>query len=395
MQIISKMKGWHKMDYEYKPTLTLTPDAAEEAPKAPELMISAAEKKVEAPVFSMDNLSPAEKQAVEDFSKKINIEDANTVLQYGAGAQKNISDFSGAALNNVRTKDMGEVGDMLSGLVIELKTLDFDPEEKKGLKGLFRKAGAQMDELKAQYDKAEVNVNKITKELEQHQVVLLKDVAMLDKMYELNQAYFKELSMYILAGKKRLEECRATKLKELLAKAEQTGTPEDAMAANDYASLCDRFEKKIHDLELTRMISIQMSPQIRMIQNNDTLMVEKIQTSIVNTIPLWKSQMVLALSMNHSQQAMKAQREVTDLTNELLKKNSELLKTGSIDVARESERGIVELETLKQTNENLISTLEEVRQIQIDGAAKRRAAEVELTKIEGDLRAKLLELSKK
>ena len=383
------------MDYEYKPTLTLTPDAAEEAPKAPELMISAAEKKVEAPVFSMDNLSPAEKQAVEDFSKKINIEDANTVLQYGAGAQKNISDFSGAALNNVRTKDMGEVGDMLSGLVIELKTLDFDPEEKKGLKGLFRKAGAQMDELKAQYDKAEVNVNKITKELEQHQVVLLKDVAMLDKMYELNQAYFKELSMYILAGKKRLEECRATKLKELLAKAEQTGTPEDAMAANDYASLCDRFEKKIHDLELTRMISIQMSPQIRMIQNNDTLMVEKIQTSIVNTIPLWKSQMVLALSMNHSQQAMKAQREVTDLTNELLKKNSELLKTGSIDVARESERGIVELETLKQTNENLISTLEEVRQIQIDGAAKRRAAEVELTKIEGDLRAKLLELSKK
>ncbi len=383
------------MDYEYKPTLTLTPDAAEEAPKPPELLINAAEKKVEAPVFSMDNLTPAEKQAVEEFSRKINIEDANTVLQYGAGAQKNISDFSGAALNTVRTKDMGEVGDMLSGLVIELKTLDFDPEEKKGLKGLFRKAGAQVDELKAQYDKAEVNVTKITKELEQHQVVLLKDVAMLDKMYELNQAYFKELSMYILAGKKRLEECRATKLKELLTKAEQTGTPEDAMAANDYASLCDRFEKKIHDLELTRMISIQMSPQIRMIQNNDTLMVEKIQTSIVNTIPLWKSQMVLALSMNHSQQAMKAQREVTDLTNELLKKNSELLKTGSIDVARESERGIVELETLKQTNENLISTLEEVRQIQIDGAAKRRAAETELAKIEGDLRAKLLELSKK
>ena len=381
------------MDYEYKPTLTLSPTAAESAPKAAEL-IGSAEKKVEAPVFSMDNLTPAEKQAVEEFSKKIDIEDANTVLQYGAGAQKNISDFSGAALDTVRTKDMGEVGDMLSGLVIELKTLDFEPEEKKGLKGLFRRAGAEIDELKAQYDKAEVNVTRITKELEQHQITLLKDVAMLDKMYELNQAYFKELSMYILAGKMRLEECRATKLRELLAKAEQTGTPEDAMAANDYAALCDRFEKKLHDLELTRMISIQMSPQIRMIQNNDTLMVEKIQTSIVNTIPLWKSQMVLALSMSHSQQAMKAQREVTDLTNELLKKNSELLKTGSVDVARESERGIVELETLRQTNETLISTLEEVRQIQIEGASKRRAAEAELAKIEGDLRTKLLELSK-
>lgn len=379
------------MDFEYKPTLTLDPAA--EAPKPAEL-ISSAEKKVEAPVFSMESLSEAERKAVEDFAKKINIEDTNTVLQYGAGAQKNISEFSGAALNTVRTKDMGEVGDMLTGLVVQLKTINFDPEEKKGLKGLFRKASTQIEEMKAQYDKAEVSVNKITEQLEQHQVVLLKDVAMLDKMYELNQAYFKELSMYIIAGKQKLNECREGRLKELLAKAEASGLPEDAQAANDYASMCNRFEKKIHDLELTRMISIQMSPQIRMIQNNDTLMVEKIQTSIVNTIPLWKSQMVLALGMSHSEQAMKAQREVTDLTNELLKKNSEMLKTGSIDIAKESERGIVELETLKQTNENLISTLEEVRQIQVDGAARRREAEVELTRIEGELRQKLLDLSK-
>ena len=382
------------MDFDYKPTLTLEPAQEAEAPKPAEL-ISSAEKKVEAPVFSMENLSETERKAVEDFAKKINIEDTNTVLQYGAGAQKNISEFSGAALNTVRTKDMGEVGDMLTGLVVQLKTINFDQDEKKGLKGLFRKASTQIEEMKAQYDKAEVSVNKITEQLEQHQVVLLKDVAMLDKMYELNQAYFKELSMYILAGKKRLEECRSTKLQELLQKAEASGLPEDAQAANDYASMCNRFEKKIHDLELTRMISIQMSPQIRMIQNNDTLMVEKIQTSIVNTIPLWKSQMVLALGMSHSQQAMKAQREVTDLTNELLKKNSEMLKTGSVEIARESERGIVEMETLKATNQNLISTLEEVRQIQVDGAAKRREAEAELVRIEDELRKKLLELSRR
>ena len=380
------------MDFDYTPTLTLEP-AEETAPKPAEL-ISSAEKKVEAPVFSMENLTEAERKAVEEFSKKINIEDANTVLQYGAGAQKNISDFSGAALSTVRTKDMGEVGGMLTNLVVQLRTINFDPEEKKGIKGLFKKASTQVEELKAQYDKAEVSVGRSAEQLEQHQVVLLKDVAMLDKMYALNQAYFKELSMYILAGKKKLQECREGKLKELLAKAEATGLPEDAQAANDYANMCNRFEKKIHDLELTRMISIQMSPQIRMIQNNDTLMVEKIQTSIVNTIPLWKSQMVLALGMTHSQQAMKAQREVTDMTNELLKKNSEMLKTGSIDIARESERGIVELETLRQTNENLITTLEEVRQIQVDGAARRREAEVELTRIEGELRAKLLEMSK-
>ena len=383
------------MDYEYKPTLTLNPElAAQEAPKPAEL-ITSAEKKVEAPAFTFENLTEAERKSVEDFSKTINIEDANTVLQYGSGAQKNISEFSGAALNTVRTKDMGEVGNMLSGLVVELKSMNFDQEDKKGIKGLFRKTATQIDAMKAQYDKAEVNVNKITEELEKHQVVLLKDVAMLDKMYELNQAYFKELSMYILAGKKRLEECRATKLQELLQKAEASGLPEDAQAANDYASMCTRFEKKIHDLELTRMISIQMSPQIRMIQNNDTLMVEKIQTSIVNTIPLWKSQMVLALGMSHSQQAMKAQREVTDLTNDLLKKNSEMLKTGSVEIAKESERGIVEIETLKATNENLISTLEEVRQIQVDGAARRREAEAELVRIEDELRKKLLEMSRK
>ena len=382
------------MDFEYKPTLTLTPDAVQAAPK-PEEMITSAERKVEAPAFTLENLTEAERKSVEDFSKTINIEDANTVLQYGSGAQKNISEFSGAALNTVRTKDMGEVGNMLSGLVVELKTMSFDQEDKKGIKGLFRKTATQIDALKAQYDKAEVNVNKITEELEKHQVVLLKDVAMLDKMYELNQAYFKELSMYILAGKKRLEECRATKLQELLQKAEASGLPEDAQAANDYASMCTRFEKKIHDLELTRMISIQMSPQIRMIQNNDTLMVEKIQTSIVNTIPLWKSQMVLALGMSHSQQAMKAQREVTDLTNDLLRKNSEMLKTGSVEIAKESERGIVEIETLKATNENLISTLEEVRKIQVDGAARRREAEAELVRIEDELRKKLLEMSRK
>ncbi len=384
------------MDYEYKPTLTLTPEmSSAEAPKPAELIISA-EKKVEAPAFTLENLTEAERKAVEDFAKTINIEDATTVLQYGAGAQKNISEFSGAALNTVRAKDMGEVGEMLSTLVVELRSMSFGAEDKKGgIKGLFRKASTQVEELKAQYNKAEVNVTKIIEELEKHQVVLLKDVAMLDKMYELNQAYFKELSMYILAGKKRLEECRATKLQELLQKAEASGLPEDAQAANDYAGMCTRFEKKIHDLELTRMISIQMSPQIRMIQNNDTLMVEKIQTSIVNTIPLWKSQMVLALGMSHSQQAMKAQREVTDLTNDLLKKNSEMLKTGSVEIAKESERGIVEIETLKATNENLISTLEEVRQIQVDGAARRREAEAELVRIEDELRKKLLEMSRK
>jgi uncharacterized protein YaaN involved in tellurite resistance len=384
------------MDYEYKPALTLEPEAektlAKEAPAAPELVFSAAEKKVEAPVFTMDNLSEAERKAVMDFSEKIDITDVNQILQYGSGAQKNISDFSGAALSNVRTKDMGEVGGMLTGLVTELKGFSIDSDDRKGIRGFFKRTARQISELKTQYNKAEVNVNRISEELSKHQVVLLKDVAMLDKMYELNQAYFKELSMYILAGKQKLQKARSTELVALQEKAKASGLPEDAQAANDYANMCSRFEKKIHDLELTRMISIQMSPQIRMIQNNDTLMIEKIQTSIVNTIPLWKSQMVLALGMAHSQQAMEAQREVTNVTNELLKKNSELLKMGSIEVAKESERGVVELETLKLANENLINTLEEVRMIQTEGAAKRRAAEVELKRIEEELRQKLIEV---
>lgn len=378
------------MDVEYKPTLTLEPSADESA--GADAIISSAENKMEAPVFSVDNLSEEERQAVESFAEKIDITDANQVLQYGSGAQKNISDFSGAALGNVRTKDIGEVGDMLSSLVVQLKDFDFDTEEKKGLIGIFRKAGSRISELKAQYDKAEENVTNISGELEKQQIILLKDVAMLDKMYELNQAYFKELSMYILAGKKALQSARDVRLKELLEKAQKSGLPEDAQAANDFSNMCTRFEKKLHDLELTRTISMQMSPQIRMIQNNDTLMVEKIQTSIVNTIPLWKSQMVLALGMAHSQQAMEAQRAVSEVTNDLLMRNSQLLKTGSVEVAKESERGIVELETLKATNETLISTLEEVRQIQVEGSEKRRLAEAELARIEVELKNKLLEM---
>ncbi|MBQ1729023.1 MAG: toxic anion resistance protein, partial [Oscillospiraceae bacterium] len=293
-----------------------------------------------------------------------------------------------------RTKDMGEVGGMLSNLVVELKGFNYGEEEKKGFLGLFKKAENKIATLKAQYDKAEVNVDKICDALEQHQVTLLKDVSTLDKMYGLNQQYFKELTMYILAGKKKLKECEEVVLPQLQEKARQSGLPEDAQAVNDYQNMISRFDKKIHDLELTRMISIQMSPQIRLIQNNDTLMVEKIQTSLVNTIPLWKSQMVLALGMHHSQQAMEAQREVTNVTNELLRKNAEALKTGSIEVAKESERGIVDLETLKHTNQTLIDTLEEVRSIQADGAAKRRAAEVELGRIETELREKLVQINK-
>ena len=379
------------MDFEYAPKLTLTPEADEKSEAA-----AAAAPQIESPADTVDAmmevLTDAEKQAIKDFAEKIDITDANIVLQYGAGAQKNISDFSAAALGNVRTKDMGEVGDMLGDLVVELKGLKIDPEEKKGFLGLFKKAGNQIASLKAQYDKAEVNVNRISEELEKHQIVLLKDVAMLDKMYELNQAYFKELSMYILAGKEKLATERATTLIELKEKAEKSGLPEDAQAYNDFVNMCNRFEKKLHDLELTRMISIQMSPQIRLIQNNDSLMVEKIQTSLANTIPLWKSQMVLALGMAHSKQAMEAQREVTDVTNELLRKNSEMLKTGSIDIAIEAERGIVELDTLKQTNQNLIETLEEVRRIQAEGSQKRREAEVELGRIEAELKNKLLEM---
>ena len=313
-------------------------------------------------------------------------------MNYGSNAQKNISEFSEAALNSVRTKDLGEVGGMLGDLVVELQGLNFDPEEKKGFLGLFKKATQNIASLKAQYDKAEVNVDKIVESLEKHEVVLMKDISMMDKMYERNLEYMKELTMYIIAGKLKIEQLRNEELPKYQQKAQESGLPEDAQAANDFANMIGRFEKKIHDLELTRTISIQMSPQIRMIQNNDSLMAEKIRSSIVNTIPLWKSQMVLALSLYHSDQAMKAQREVTDVTNQLLTKNAQALHQGSVAIAKETERGIVDIETLKKTNQELISTLDEVRQIQDDGRAKRMQAEEELGRIEGELKQKLLDM---
>ena len=316
------------------------------------------------------------------------------VLQYGAAAQKNIANFSESTLNAVRTKDMGELGDMVSDLVAQLKGFSAEEEEKKGFLGMFKKASNNLQNMKIKYDKAETNVDKIAEQLEQHQVVLMKDVALLDQMYEKNLEYFKQLSMYILAGEKKLADERATTLQELYAKAQASGLPEDAQAANDYAALCDRFEKKLYDLKLTRQISIQMGPQIRMIQNNDTLMTEKIQTSLVNTIPLWKSQMVLALGISHSKQAMEAQRAVSDMTNELLKKNADMLKVATVETAKESERGIVDIETLQHTNQSLISTLDEVMAIQTEGRQKRQEAEVELQRIEGELRQKLLEVRK-
>ncbi|MDU6307699.1 MAG: toxic anion resistance protein [Clostridium sp.] len=337
-------------------------------------------------------LTSEEQKLVSAFAQKIDLTDTNQVLQFGAGAQKKIADFSGSALANVRTKDMGEVGGMLTDLVTELKGLDIKPEEKKGLFGFLKKTNNQISALKTKYDKVEVNVDKITTTLENHQIQLMKDIAMLDKMYEQNLNYFKEVSMYILAGKERLESAKQNELRLAREKAQLTGLPEDAQAANDLANQCNRFEKKLHDLELTRMISIQMGPQVRLIQNNDSLMAEKIQSSLVNTIPLWKSQMVLALGLAHSQQALEAQRSVTDMTNQMLRKNAEMLKMGTIETAKESERGIVDIETLQQTNQALISTLEEVRRIQSEGAQKRRAAEVELGRIEGELKQKLLEL---
>lgn len=337
-------------------------------------------------------LTPEEQKLVSAFAQKIDLTDTNQVLQFGAGAQKKIADFSGSALANVRTKDMGEVGGMLTDLVTELKGLEIKPEEKKGRFGFLKKTNNQISALKTKYDKVEVNVDKITTTLENHQIQLMKDIAMLDKMYEQNLNYFKEVSMYILAGKERLESAKQNELRLAREKAQLTGLPEDAQAANDLANQCNRFEKKLHDLELTRMISIQMGPQVRLIQNNDSLMAEKIQSSLVNTIPLWKSQMVLALGLAHSQQALEAQRSVTDMTNQMLRKNAEMLKMGTIETAKESERGIVDIETLQQTNQALISTLEEVRRIQSEGAQKRRAAEVELGRIEGELKQKLLEL---
>ena len=375
----------------YIPTLTLEPTAeavAEAAAPAEE------EVKKDIPIErpELEKLSPAEQAAVKAFAEKIDVLNTEQVMNYGSNAQKNISEFSEAALNSVRTKDLGEVGGMLGDLVVELQGLNFDPEEKKGFLGLFKKATQNIASLKAQYDKAEVNVDKIVESLEKHEVVLMKDISKMDKMYERNLEYMKELTMNIIAGKLKIEQLRNEELPKYQQKAQESGLPEDAQAANDFANMIGRFEKKIHDLELTRTISIQMSPQIRMIQNNDSLMAEKIRSSVVNTIPLWKSQMVLALSLYHSDQAMKAQREVTDVTNQLLAKNAQALHQGSVAIAKETERGIVDIETLKKTNQELISTLDEVRQIQDDGRAKRMQAEEELGRIEGELKQKLLEL---
>ena len=389
------------------PELTLTPDAAAAAaPEAPSLTLeptisaddaaaaqAAAQAERDANAIKLDesHLSEAERKVVNDFSEKIDITDSTVVLQYGAAAQKNIASFSENALASVRTKDLGQVGDALSSLVVELKDFGTE-EEKKGFLGLFKKAGNKLETLKAQYSKAEVNVDKIVGILEGHQVTLMKDIAMLDQMYELNTKYYKELTMYILAGKKALAKARTETLEDLRKKAAETGAQEDAQAYNDYANLCNRFEKKIHDLELTRMVSIQMGPQTRLLQNNDTLMLEKIQSSLVNTIPLWKSQMVLALGLEHSRQATAAQNAVTNMTNDLLKKNADMLKMGTIETAREAERSIVDIETLQHTNQQLISTLDEVMAIQKDGAQKRKEAELELGRIEGELKQKLLEL---
>ena len=380
------------------PELTLEPTAAAEAvptltlePEAPEAPVVEEEKKIEPVELDEKLLTEEERVAVEEFSKKIDVRDTNMILQYGAAAQKSVSSFSESALEKVRSKDLGEIGQDLSALVVELKGFGAG-EEKKGLFGLFKKAGNRLETMKAQYSKVEANVDKIVQQLEQHQITLLKDVAMFDQMYELNLKYYKELTMYILAGKKRLEEVRATELEELRKKAEETGLAEDAQAYNDMVNLCNRFEKKLHDLELTRMVSVQMGPQTRLLQNNDTLMIEKIQSSLVNTIPLWKSQMVLALGLEHSRQATAAQTAVTEMTNELLKKNADTLKMGTIATAKEAERSIVSIETLQHTNQQLISTLDEVLTIQKEGAEKRRAAEVELGRIEGELKAKLMEL---
>ncbi|MDY5008169.1 toxic anion resistance protein [Candidatus Allofournierella merdipullorum] len=365
------------------PTLTLDPAAAAAAAEE--------EKKVEPVMIEETRLSPEEQKMVDDFAEKIDVTNSQMVLQYGAATQKKIGDFSETALDKVRTKDLGETGEMIANLVTELKGFDAQ-EESKGIFGFFKKAGSGIEAMKAKYAKAEVNVEKIEAVLEGHQVQLLKDVAMLDKMYQMNMLYFKELTMYILAGKKKLKQVREGELQAAMDKAKASGLPEDAQAARDLADMCDRFEKKLYDLELTRNVSIQMGPQIRLIQNNDTMMAEKIQTSIVNTIPLWKSQMVLALGLAHSQQAIEAQRAVSDMTNELLKKNAAALKQGTIDAAKESERGIVDIETLQATNKSLIETLDELNKIQTEGRAKRAAAEVELGRIEGELKQKLMEL---
>ena len=366
------------------PTLTLdpTPEAAEE--KKPEPAPAAQQPEVQ--------LTPEEQAMVDSFAEKIDITNSQQVLQYGSACQKKIGDFSEAALAKVSTKDLGEVGDMITNLIGELKNFDANEEQQKGILGFFKKKGNELDNLKTKYNKAETNVENIQSMLEGHQVQLLKDIAMLDKMYELNMAYFKELSMYILAGKKKLAEVRANELQQAMDKAKQSGLPEDAQAARDLADQCERFEKKLYDLELTRNISLQMGPQIRLLQNNDTMMAEKIQSTIVNTIPLWKSQMVLALGIAHSTEAAQAQSQVSDLTNELLRKNAEKLHMASVETAKESERGIVDMETLQKTNADLIQTLDDVMKIQKEGREKRQAAEAEMVRMENDLKAKLLEI---
>lgn len=374
------------------PELTLTPfsDSVVETNGTKEELLNLGKEPESLPEA---NLSPEEEKLVADFAEKIDLLNSNLVLQYGANAQKKIADFSETALENVKSKDLGEVGQMLTDVVVELKGFE-TAEEEKGFFGFFKKSANRLDAMKSKYAKAETNVNQICKVLENHQIQLLKDIALLDKMYDLNTTYFKELTMYILAGKRKLKKAQQTELPLLLDKAAKSGLPEDAQAANDMAAMLNRFEKKIHDLELTRMISIQMAPQIRLVQNSDTLMTEKIQSTLVNTIPLWKSQMVLAIGINHSEQAARAQREVTDMTNELLRKNAEVLKTATIETAKESERGIVDVDTLKKTNESLISTLDEVVRIQAEGRQKRMDAEAELARMEGELKNKLLQLSK-
>ena len=367
------------------PTLTLDPAADEKV---------IAESKKATPVQVEDTpLSPEEQKMVNDFAEKIDITNSQMVLQYGAASQKKLSDFSETALSRVKTKDMGETGELITSLISELQGFDATTEQPKGIFGFFKKTSNSIEQLKTRYDSADKNVERIKAQLEDHQVTLMKDITMLDKMYELNLVYFKELTMYILAGKKKLAEVRANDLKAAQEKAQRTQLPEDAQAARDLADLCDRFEKKLYDLELTRNVSIQMGPQIRLIQSNDTMMAEKIQTTIVNTIPLWKNQMVLALGIAHSQQAMQAERAVTDATNELLKKNAATLKQGTIEIAKESERGIVDIETRQQTNKQLIETLDELNKIRADGKAKRANAEQELGRIEGELRQKMLEIN--
>lgn len=370
------------------PTLTLDPFAEAKA----EIVEKKPEELVEEQAVPEMELTPEEQKQVDDFAAQIDLTNTQAVLQYGAGSQKKIADFSETALSNVRTKDMGEVGNLLTDVVAQLK--DFDTEEDKGFFGLFKKSGDRLSNLKAKYDKTEVNITKICDAMESHQVVLLKDVAVLDKLYQLNLNYFKELSMYILAGKKKLAQAKSVELPELLEKAQKSGLPEDTQAAKDFAAMCERFEKKIYDLELTRAISLQMAPQIRLIQSNDIAMSEKIQSTLVNTIPLWKSQMVIAIGLDHATDAAKAQRAVSDMTNELLKKNAEALKVASVETAKESERGIVDIETLKSTNQTLMTTLDEVMKIQEEGRARRQSAEEDLQRIENEMRDKLLEMSR-